>query len=109
MKVQTAQPTWVRLSLLGILLLGFGLAVTRLGYQELTGRLADYVEIYELDDQRQKRRSVDEEFIDDVRRDVRAAAAALRRNELPPKPDRKTCGRCDYCNLCSSALPAQEG
>jgi DNA helicase-2/ATP-dependent DNA helicase PcrA len=79
------------------------LHIYALGYQELTGRRADYVEIYELDDQKQKRRSVDDEFVDDVKRDVRAAAAALRENRLLPRPDKRTCGRCDYCNLCSAA------
>lgn len=79
------------------------LHVYALGYQELTGRNADYVEIYELDEQKQKRRSVDDDFIEDVKRDVRSAAVALRTNTLPPKPDKKTCGQCDYCNLCSAA------
>lgn len=82
------------------------LHIYALGYRELTGRQADYVEIYELDEQKQKRRSVDEDFIDDVKKDVRGAAAALRTNNMPPKPTRKTCGQCDYCNLCSSAIAA---
>jgi DNA helicase-2/ATP-dependent DNA helicase PcrA len=80
------------------------LHVYALGYQELTGRQADYVEIYELDDQKQKRRSVDDDFIADVKRDVRAAAASLRGNDLPPKPHKQTCGQCDYCRLCSVAI-----
>jgi DNA helicase-2/ATP-dependent DNA helicase PcrA len=80
------------------------LHIYALGYQELTGRRADYVEIYELDDQKQKRRSVDDDFIDDVKRDVRAAAQALRTNSLPPNPAVKTCGRCDFCNLCSASI-----
>jgi DNA helicase-2/ATP-dependent DNA helicase PcrA len=79
------------------------LHIYALGYQELTGRNADYVEIYELDKQRQNRRSVDDEFIDDVKRDVRGAADALRKNALVPRPHKKTCGACDYRNLCSSA------
>ena len=82
------------------------LHIYALGYQELTGRRADYVEIYELDDQRQKRRPVGDEFIDDVKRDVRAAAQALRENNLIPKPAKKSCGHCDYCNLCSAAIRA---
>jgi DNA helicase-2/ATP-dependent DNA helicase PcrA len=81
------------------------LHVYALGYQELTGRRADYVEIYELDDQRQIRRPVADEFMEDVKRDVYAAARALRENNLDPKPGAKTCGRCDYCNLCSAAVP----
>ena len=80
------------------------LHIYALGYQELTGRPADYVEIYELDEQKQKRRSVDDDFIADVKRDVRAAAAALRSNDLPPKPHKKTCGACDYRHLCSAAI-----
>lgn len=79
------------------------LHIYALGYQELTGKPADYVEIYELDEQRQKRRSVDEDFIADVKRDVRTAAKALRDNTLPVKASAKTCGQCDYCNLCSAS------
>jgi len=80
------------------------LHIYALGYQELTGRPADFVEIYELDEQKQKKRSVDNDFIEDVKRDVHEAATALRRNELPPKPHKKTCGQCDYCNMCSAAI-----
>ncbi|MEX3967937.1 ATP-dependent helicase [Paraburkholderia sp. EG286B] len=79
------------------------LHIYALGYQELTGRPADYVEIYELDEQKQKRRSVDDDFIAEVKRDVRSAAADLRTNHLPPKPHKKTCGQCDYRHLCSAA------
>jgi DNA helicase-2/ATP-dependent DNA helicase PcrA len=80
------------------------LHIYALGYQELTGRRADYVEIYELEDQKRKRRSVDDDFIDDVKRDVRIAAAALRGNDLPPKPHKRTCRECDYRHLCSAAV-----
>lgn len=83
------------------------LHIYALGYQELTGRPADYVEIYELDEQKQKRRSVDDEFIADVKRDVRGAAQALRENNLPVRPSIKTCGQCDYCNLCSASAGKQ--
>jgi DNA helicase-2/ATP-dependent DNA helicase PcrA len=82
------------------------LHIYALGYQELTGRKADYVEIYELDKQKQNARSVDDEFIDDVKRNVRAAADALRKNSLIPKPSKRTCGVCDYCNLCSASVTA---
>lgn len=80
------------------------LHIYALGYQELTGRPADYVEIYELDEQKQKRRSVDDDFIEDVKRDVLTAAAALRADDLQPKPHEKTCGWCDYGHLCSAAV-----
>jgi DNA helicase-2/ATP-dependent DNA helicase PcrA len=82
------------------------LHIYALGYQELTGRKADYVETYKLDSQKADRRSVDDEFIADVTHHVRDAADALRKNRLDPKPDKSTCGNCDYCNLCSAAIAA---
>jgi DNA helicase-2/ATP-dependent DNA helicase PcrA len=80
------------------------LHIYALGYQELTGRSADYVEIYELDELIQKRRSVDDDFIADVKRDVRVAATALRENQLAAKPAAAKCTNCDYCRLCSAAV-----
>jgi DNA helicase II / ATP-dependent DNA helicase PcrA len=82
------------------------LHIYALGYKELTGRSADYVQIYELDAQKQKTRSVDEAMLEDVKRDVRRAAMALRSNKLAPTPTKKTCGSCDYCKLCSHAMIA---
>lgn len=79
------------------------LHIYALGYHELTGRDADYVEIYELDAQKQKRRSVDADFIADVKRDVKRAADALRGNDMKPRPHAKSCGTCDYRRLCSAA------
>ncbi len=80
------------------------LHIYALGYHELTGRNADYVEIYELDDQKQKVRSVDEDFLDDVKANVRGAADCLRTNTLEPKPHKKTCAICDYKRLCPEAI-----
>ena len=74
-----------------------------LGYRELTGRNADHVEIYELAERTSKPRSVDEDFIEDVRRKTRKAASALRAMELPPEPSVRKCGRCDFSMLCSAS------
>lgn len=81
------------------------LHIYALGYKELTGRDADFVEIYELDHQKKKKRSVDENFINEVKDDIRNAARGLRENNLPAKPSQKSCSQCDYCMLCSSAKP----
>jgi DNA helicase-2/ATP-dependent DNA helicase PcrA len=78
------------------------LHVYALGYQDLTGRRPDYVEIYELDERRRKPRSVDDDFIADVKTQVRAAAVALRGGALPAAPEKKKCGACDYCGMCSA-------
>jgi DNA helicase-2/ATP-dependent DNA helicase PcrA len=78
------------------------LHVYALGYQELTGRRADYVEVYELDERKRKPRSVDDDFIDDVKKQVRDAAEGLRLGALPARPSEKKCKACDYRGMCSS-------
>lgn len=82
------------------------LHVYALGYQDLTGRRPDYVEIYELDERKRKPRSVDEDFIADVKAKVRDAAEALRTATLPPAPAPKKCGACDYCGMCTAGRTA---
>ncbi len=78
------------------------LHVYALGYQDLTGRRPDYVEIYELDERKRKPRSVDDDFIDDVKARTRDAAAALRTGALPVTPAAKKCDTCDYRGMCTA-------
>ena len=75
-----------------------------LGYEELTGRDADYVEIYELRERKPKRRSVDEDFIGSVRKRTRKAAKSLRKMRLKPKPSKGRCRRCDFSRICSASM-----
>jgi len=77
-----------------------------LGYEELTGRRADYVEIYDLDLGKRKPRPVDDDFINDVKKTVRTAAAALRTGELEAAPTAKKCTGCDYRRMCTAGLVA---
>lgn len=85
------------------------LHVYALGYRELTGRDADYVEIYELDEGIRKPRSVDDAFITDVRIKVQNAADALRAGNLPALPEAKKCQNCDYCKMCTAGAPYAKG
>ena len=75
-----------------------------LGYEELTGRRADQVEIYALDEGKKNTRAVDEDFINDVKIGVKRAAAALRSGTLVPEPEAKKCKRCDYIGMCAAAI-----
>jgi len=84
------------------------LHIYALGYQDLTGRRPDYVEIYELDERRRKLRSVDDDFIADVKTKVRNAAGALRTGTLPAVPTMKKCGACDYRGMCTPGRAAAE-
>jgi DNA helicase-2/ATP-dependent DNA helicase PcrA len=78
------------------------LHIYALGYEELTGRRADYVEIYELDERKRKPRSVDDDFIEDVKRKVRDAARALHQSHMPAAPTPAKCRKCDYLGLCTA-------
>jgi DNA helicase-2/ATP-dependent DNA helicase PcrA len=82
------------------------LHVYALGYEELTGRRPDYVEVYELEERKRRPRSVDAEFIEDVKTQVRGAAAALRRGNLPARPAAKKCAACDYRGMCTAGVAA---
>lgn len=82
------------------------LHVYALGYQDLTGRRPDYVEIYELDERKRKARSVDDIFIENVKTRVRGAAAALRSGALPTVPELTKCASCDYHGMCTDGCAA---
>ena len=84
------------------------LHVYALGYQDLTGRRPDYVEIYELDERRRKPRSVDDEFIDEVKGKVRDAADSLRQGVLNPQPAPQKCASCDYLGMCTAGQQGHE-
>jgi DNA helicase II / ATP-dependent DNA helicase PcrA len=78
------------------------LHIYALGYRELTGRRPDYVEIYELDEGKRKPRSVDDDFLNDVKIHVAQAASALRANNLPAVPAAPKCSGCDYRGMCTA-------
>jgi DNA helicase-2/ATP-dependent DNA helicase PcrA len=82
------------------------LHIYALGYEELTGRQADYVEVYELDERKRKPRSVDEDFMIDVRKKVGKASQALRQNRMLPVPSKQKCATCDYHGLCAAGSRA---
>jgi len=84
------------------------LHVYALGYQELTGRRPDYVEVYELDERKRKPRSVDDDFISEVKEQVRGAADALRQGALLARPSPKKCSACDYRGMCSAGTAAEK-
>nr|MBA3404993.1 ATP-dependent helicase [Gemmatimonadaceae bacterium] len=77
------------------------LHIYALGYEELTGRRADLVEIYNLDKRERKPRSVDDDLMKDVKDNVLAAADALRTGVMAKTPTAKKCASCDYMRMCS--------
>lgn len=82
------------------------LHIYALGYQELTGHRADYVETYELEERKRKPRSVDDDFLNDVKTNIRHAAESLRSGKFPALPAVKKCHDCDYCGMCTAGRAA---
>src|SRR6267142_2944111 len=74
------------------------LHVYALGYQELTGKSADLIEVLNLDEKgKTTREPVDDPLLTAVRDKIRVAGDALRSNSLPRLLtwDNRTCGSCD--------------
>jgi DNA helicase-2/ATP-dependent DNA helicase PcrA len=74
------------------------LHVYAVGYQELTGKRADLLEVLNLDDRAQsKREVVNEALLADIQDKIADAGEDLRANRLPRLPH--WCGTCDNCDL----------
>lgn len=84
------------------------LKIYALGYQKLTGEIADYLEIYNLDNSESERQRVTEGLLDNVSRDIRDAASNIRKNDLSRKCSKKKCQKCYLNYLCLSKKEKQE-
>lgn len=78
------------------------LKIYALGYQELTGEKADYMEVYQLDSERRVKENVTETVIQDVRKEIKDAADKIRKNNLPRKCNKDNCSKCHLNHLCLS-------
>ena len=78
------------------------LKIYALGYQELTGTKADYIEVYQLDSENRATESITDSMMEEVRTDIKDATANIRRNYLPRKCDRENCSKCHFNYLCLS-------
>lgn len=78
------------------------LKIYALGYKELTGQTADYIEIYHLDSQNSARNNVTENVILEVAQEIRDAANNIRNNHLPRQCSLEKCSKCHLNYLCLS-------
>ncbi|MBB5786381.1 UvrD-helicase domain-containing protein [Jiangella mangrovi] len=79
------------------------LHVYAVGYQELTGRSADVIEVLNLDENgKTEREPINDPLLVAVRDRIRDAGEALRTNNLPRLRvwDKHACGSCDLVALC---------
>lgn len=78
------------------------LKIYALGYERLTGKQADYLEIYHLDSENTAREPVTEKLTVDVETEIKQAADSIRRNDLPKSCSKENCTSCHLGHLCLS-------
>lgn len=78
------------------------LKIYALGYKELTGQTADYMEIYHLDSQNSAKDTITEKVISEVTQEIKDAAKNIRGNYLPRQCSLEKCSRCHLNYLCLS-------
>jgi DNA helicase-2/ATP-dependent DNA helicase PcrA len=73
------------------------LHVYAVGYEQLTGRRADLIEVHNLDKGGSLRELVDEGLIGETLQAISVAGGKLRENDLPRLPH--WCGKCEECGM----------
>jgi len=80
------------------------LQIYAMGYEALTGRLPDYLQLHFLDSGLVGRVEVDRKRLAKAREKIATAAAGMRSRDYTAKPDRMTCGYCPYREICPSSV-----
>ena len=79
------------------------LQIYAMGYEAVSGRLPDYLQLHFLDSGLVGRVEVDPARLARARRKMATAAAGMRARDYTPKPDRMVCGWCPYREICPSS------
>jgi DNA helicase-2/ATP-dependent DNA helicase PcrA len=80
------------------------LQIYAMGYEALSGRLPDHLQLHFLDSGLVGRVEVDPARLAKARRKIATAAAGMRARDYTPKPDRMACGYCPYREICPSSV-----
>jgi DNA helicase-2/ATP-dependent DNA helicase PcrA len=75
-----------------------------MGYEAMTGRLPDYLQLHFLDSGLVGRVEVDRKRLTKAREKIATAAAGMRARDYTAKPDRMTCTYCPYREICPSSV-----
>jgi DNA helicase-2/ATP-dependent DNA helicase PcrA len=80
------------------------LQIYAMGYEAVTGRLPDAVQLHFLDTAVTGRIEVDRKRLAKGRAKIEEAAAGIRSRNFEPTPDRSTCTWCPYRAICPSSV-----
>jgi DNA helicase-2/ATP-dependent DNA helicase PcrA len=79
------------------------LQIYAMGYEALTGRLPDYLQLHFLDSGLVGRVEVDPRRLARARQKIATAATGMRAGDFTPKPDRTVCSYCPFRDICPSS------
>ncbi len=79
------------------------LSIYALGYEALTGRLPDAVQLHFLESGLVGRAEVDEKRLARARGQIRQAAAGIRGRDFTARPDYLACSYCAFREICPSS------
>ena len=80
------------------------LTIYAMGYQALTGRLPDAVQLHYLETGLVGRADVDDRRIARAQAQIADAAAGIRAREFAAKPDALSCTYCAFRDICPSSV-----
>ena len=80
------------------------LSTYALGYRELTGRDADLIETYELEERERRPEIITGQLLHEMEARTKAAVNALRQNQMRAVPEPAKCRRCDVNDLCPANM-----
>jgi DNA helicase-2/ATP-dependent DNA helicase PcrA len=80
------------------------LQIYAMGYEAMTGRLPDYLQLHFLDSGLVGRAPVEQKRLAKAREKIAMAATGMRARDYTAKPDRMTCGYCPYREICPSSV-----
>ena len=77
------------------------LSLYAIGYQELSGENADFLEIYNMDQNKLQRQEIQLGDIKSMKDKIHTAGIKIKENDLPKTENKKVCKTCRQFNICS--------
>lgn len=79
------------------------LSLYAIGYQELSGEKADFLQVYNMDKNYPDTKEIQIDDLDEMKRKIVSAADRIRHNDLPKTSYSKNCKECRLVKVCSKA------
>lgn len=78
------------------------LLIYAMGYKNLTGKSADFIEVYNLDNNNRDREMIKSYNMDDLAKEIESAAKNISNNNISKRCSKEKCSKCFVAKLCTS-------